>query len=98
MPKGATNTQIVNKKYAKNNKAADPDAKRVPVRAKSSIGRSTQDSRKKRQFTGRAKMRHNKANREKDAQSLMYVDQLKKLKDKTKINDEVKEKLAEAIR
>ena len=43
-------------------------------------------------------MRHNKANREKDAQSLMYVDQLKKLKEKTKINDEVKDKLAEAIR
>jgi len=35
-------------------------------------------------------MRHMKQNREKDAQQHMYVDKLKKLKEKNKINEDVK--------
>lgn len=58
MPKGA-------KAIAK--KTPSEDGQRQKSRPKTSIGKKTQDSRKKREFKSRSTRRHMKMNREKDA-------------------------------
>lgn len=60
MPKGA--------KVAKAAPASGDKETRVKTKPKTSIGKKTQDSRKKRTFKSRQTIRHMKKNREKDAQ------------------------------